>query len=71
MGTPVKRDKKHIPVTLFGYGITTTPLQLARAYSAFATGGLQRPVSLLALEGDHTPEITLVEEYRNESRIIR
>ncbi|TDG15084.1 penicillin-binding protein 2 [Seongchinamella unica] len=36
----------------FGYGITTTPLQLARAYTAFATGGLQRPVSLLALDGN-------------------
>lgn len=36
----------------FGYGITTTPLQLARAYTAFATGGLQRPVSLLALDGE-------------------
>jgi len=36
----------------FGYGITTTPLQLARAYSVFGNGGVQRPVSLLALEGD-------------------
>ena len=35
----------------FGYGITTTPLQLARAYTAFASGGLQRPVSLLAING--------------------
>lgn len=34
----------------FGYGITTTPLQLARAYTVFANGGVQRPVSLLALE---------------------
>ena len=39
----------------FGYGITTTPLQLARAYTAFANGGLRRPVSLLALE-DEVPE---------------
>ncbi|MEM9256037.1 MAG: penicillin-binding transpeptidase domain-containing protein [Pseudomonadota bacterium] len=36
----------------FGYGITTTPLHLARAYLAFANGGIQQPVSLLALEGD-------------------
>jgi cell division protein FtsI (penicillin-binding protein 3) len=36
----------------FGYGITTTPLQLARAYTVFANGGIQRPVSLLALEGE-------------------
>ena len=39
----------------FGYGITTTPLQRARAYTAFANGGLRRPVSLLALE-DEVPE---------------
>jgi cell division protein FtsI (penicillin-binding protein 3) len=36
----------------FGYGITATPLQLARAYSAFANDGVQQPVSLLALEGE-------------------
>jgi cell division protein FtsI (penicillin-binding protein 3) len=36
----------------FGYGITATPLQLAHAYSVFANGGVQQPVSLLALEGE-------------------
>lgn len=35
----------------FGYGITATPLQLAHAYSVFANGGVQQPVSLLALDG--------------------
>ena len=39
----------------FGYGITTTPLQLARAYTVFAAGGLQRPVSLLALDDGELP----------------
>ena len=36
----------------FGYGITATPLQLASAYSVFANGGVQQPVSLLALDGE-------------------
>lgn len=36
----------------FGYGISATPLQLASAYSVFANGGVQQPVSLLALEGE-------------------
>lgn len=36
----------------FGYGITATPLQLARAYSVFANDGVMQPVSLLALDGD-------------------
>lgn len=39
----------------FGYGISVTPLQLARAYSAFANGGVQQPLSLLALEGRVAP----------------
>lgn len=38
----------------FGYGISMTPLQLARAYAALASGGVIRPVSLLKL--DRAPE---------------
>jgi cell division protein FtsI (penicillin-binding protein 3) len=34
----------------FGYGISVTPLQLARAYAAIANGGELRPVSMLRLE---------------------
>lgn len=38
-------------VTLaFGYGLTATPLQLARAYSVFASGGYLPEVSLLRRE---------------------
>lgn len=36
----------------FGYGMSVTPLQLAAAYSVFANGGVQLPVSLLSLEGE-------------------
>ena len=36
----------------FGYGITATPLQLASAYTVFANGGVQQPISMLALEGE-------------------
>lgn len=31
----------------FGYGLTVTPLQLAQAYSVFASGGVLRPATLL------------------------
>ncbi len=51
------RVKWHITeqVTLaYGYGLTATPLQIARAYTAFANGGVLRPVSMLAL--DEVPE---------------
>lgn len=38
----------------YGYGIATTPMQLAQAYGVLASGGLKRPVSLLKL--DEAPE---------------
>jgi cell division protein FtsI (penicillin-binding protein 3) len=34
----------------YGYGVSVTPLQLARAYSAIAADGVLRPVSMLALD---------------------
>jgi cell division protein FtsI (penicillin-binding protein 3) len=34
----------------YGYGVSVTTLQLARAYAAIAADGLARPVSLLALD---------------------
>ncbi|ARN74715.1 peptidoglycan D,D-transpeptidase FtsI family protein [Oceanicoccus sagamiensis] len=34
----------------FGYGLTVTPLQLAQAYSVFASGGVFRPATLLRQE---------------------
>ncbi len=34
----------------YGYGLSTTALQLAQAYSVIAAGGIQRPVSLLKLD---------------------
>lgn len=36
----------------FGYGLTVTPLQLARAYSILANRGVRTQVSLLKVEGD-------------------
>lgn len=34
----------------YGYGLSVTALQLARAYATFAAGGVERPVSLLAID---------------------
>jgi cell division protein FtsI (penicillin-binding protein 3) len=34
----------------FGYGMSSTPLQLARAYAVLASGGIRRPVSFLRLD---------------------
>ena len=37
----------------FGYGLSTTALQLARAYSVIADDGVRKPVSLLKLDEDN------------------
>lgn len=35
----------------YGYGLTVTALQLARAYATLAAGGIERPVSFLRVDG--------------------
>ncbi|MDG1932600.1 MAG: penicillin-binding protein 2 [Luminiphilus sp.] len=43
-------------VTLaFGYGLTATPIQLARAYAVLANGGVRRPLTLLKQDLDDLP----------------
>lgn len=42
----------------FGYGLSTTPLQLARAYAVLAAGGIKKPISLL--KQDEIPQGTRV-----------
>jgi cell division protein FtsI (penicillin-binding protein 3) len=39
----------------YGYGLSVTPLQLAQAYAVIASEGLQRPVSLVRLDGPPIP----------------
>lgn len=49
--TPFERWAQIDQATLaFGYGLSVTPLQLARSYSVLAADGVRRPLSLLALE---------------------
>ncbi len=43
-------QKIEIATLAFGYGLSATPLQLARAYSALVGDGYLRPVSFLKLE---------------------
>ncbi len=48
-GRLLKRDRwrpiEHATLS-FGYGLSSTPVQLARAYSVLASGGILRPVTL-------------------------
>ncbi len=66
---PVKRWARVDQATLaFGYGLSTTALQLARAYLALANDGVVLPVSLI--RRDHPPEGTRV--FKAETaRLIR
>jgi cell division protein FtsI (penicillin-binding protein 3) len=46
----------------YGYGLSVTPLQLARAYAAIAAGGVLRPVSLTALNRAPEGELAVSRE---------
>ncbi len=43
-----------LATTAYGYGISATPLQLAKAYAIFATHGIKRPVTFV--KTDQAPE---------------
>jgi cell division protein FtsI (penicillin-binding protein 3) len=45
----------------YGYGLSVTTLQLARAYAAIAAGGLLRPVSFLAVD-EPVPALRVMSE---------
>ena len=48
-------------VTLaFGYGLTSSPLQVAHAYTVFANEGRLQPLSLLALDGPPPPSTQVI-----------
>jgi len=56
-GTLKKRLRKIEHATLsYGYGLSVTPLQLARAYTVFATDGVLLPVTLEKKEAGYTPK---------------
>lgn len=54
----------------FGYGFTTTALQLAHAYSIFASGGVSYPVSLLKRDAPIDGERVLEEKYAEQIKYM-
>lgn len=48
---PERWNPVEVATMSYGYGITVTALQLARAYAAIASGGIERPVSFRKVEG--------------------
>jgi len=48
--SPQHWSRIEIATLSYGYGLSTSALQLARAYSVIADGGIKKPVSLLKLD---------------------
>ena len=53
----------------YGYGLSVTPVQLAQAYSIFASGGVRKPVSIIKL--DQPPVGDLVMKPQVAEKVIR
>ena len=52
----------------FGYGLSVSTLQLARAYAALASGGVLKPVSFVPL--DHSPEGVRVMSAKTARQVV-
>ncbi len=50
----------------YGYGLSVTPLQLARAYAILGAGGVRRPVTLRRVDGPVPGERVIDERVANE-----
>ncbi len=54
----------------FGYGISVTPLQLARAYAVIANEGMKMPVSLLRIDKPQTAERVMDAEAAKQMLVL-
>lgn len=59
-------SKFELATMSFGYGITTTTLQLAKAYAILGNGGIDRPISILKQENPVEGERVISERVARE-----
>jgi len=64
------RDEVQQATLSFGYGLSATPLQIARAYATLAADGVQRPVTLLNRNGQAPDEEEQVLEPRFARQVL-
>jgi cell division protein FtsI (penicillin-binding protein 3) len=63
------KEQSFVAATMsFGYGLTTTPLQLARAFAILGSGGIRRPISFIKL--DKQPEGVRVVEQKVAQQVV-
>ena len=55
--SPQHWSRIEIATLSYGYGLSTSALQLARAYSVIADGGIKKPVSLLKLDAQTVADL--------------
>ena len=64
--SPTRWSRIEIATLSYGYGLSTSALQLAQAYSVIADGGIKKPVSLLKLD-EAAQELISREQVLSES----
>lgn len=62
---PSRWNPVEVATMSYGYGITVTALQLARGYAAIASGGIERPVSFIKVNGPVEGKRVLPEKIAN------
>lgn len=70
LNMPVEKQEVERATLSYGYGLSVTPLQLARAYGAIANNGVMPPVSFLRVKNVQNAERVLSAQYAEQIRLM-